>query len=272
MMRYRRTVLVVGAAVLLLGLTPVLGENILVNPGFETGAMDPWYQDAGSGPEPWNVTNAEAHTGSYSATDVGNQRIRQDFDPFPTADITEVSFWVMQPGGDDAGTTGYAGWFRYQDGSSEQVGTTFTPGGLPEWTLVNMTAYLDPAKNLVAFGVWGYSGGGPAEDRTYLDDVRIMGEQGCPGDIDGDGDTDHSDLGELLSAWCTHPGDPDWNPDADLDGDGHVGHGDLGILLADWGCGTAGAPGPDGDGKEPSALPESPVGGAEPVSVGEVTR
>ena len=59
----------------------------------------------------------------------------------------------------------------------------------------------------------------------------------CPGDIDGDGDTDHSDLGELLAAWCTQEGDPNWNPDADLDGDGHVGHGDLGILLADWGCG-----------------------------------
>ncbi len=99
-----------------------------------------------------------------------------------------------------------------------------------------------------------------------------MGEQGCPGDIDGDGDTDHSDLGELLSAWCTQPGDPDWNPDADLDGDGHIGHGDLGILLADWGCGTAGAPGPDDDGKEPSAQAAPPTGGAEPVSVGEVTR
>ena len=58
----------------------------------------------------------------------------------------------------------------------------------------------------------------------------------CPGDVDGDGDTDHSDLGELLAAWCMHEGDPDWNPNADLDGDGHVGHGDLGIVLADWGC------------------------------------
>ena len=63
------------------------------------------------------------------------------------------------------------------------------------------------------------------------------GEQ-CPGDIDGDGDTDHADLGELLPAWCSHEGDPNWNAAADLDGDGHVGHGDLGALLGDWGCGT----------------------------------
>ena len=61
-------------------------------------------------------------------------------------------------------------------------------------------------------------------------------DDGCPGDVDGDGDTDQSDLGVLLSVWCSHPGDPDWNPNADLDGDDHVGQGDLGILLANWGC------------------------------------
>ena len=72
---------------------------------------------------------------------------------------------------------------------------------------------------------------------VYYDDLSLTAG-GCPGDIDGDGDTDHSDLGELLAAWCTQEGDPNWNPNADLDGDGHVGHGDLGILLADWGCGT----------------------------------
>ena len=81
--------------------------------------------------------------------------------------------------------------------------------------------------------------GGPAGYLSgYFDDVWFLPAPACPGDIDGDGDTDHSDLGELLAAWCTQEGDPNWNPDADLDGDGHVGHGDLGILLADWGCGT----------------------------------
>ena len=74
---------------------------------------------------------------------------------------------------------------------------------------------------------------------VYYDDMSLEPRAAdCPGDIDGDGDTDHSDLGELLAGWCTHEGDPNWTPNADLDGDGHVGHGDLGILLADWGCGT----------------------------------
>jgi hypothetical protein len=77
-----------------------------------------------------------------------------------------------------------------------------------------------------------------AATSAYYDDMSLKPVGGCPGDIDGDGDTDHSDLGALLAAWCTHAGDPNWNPNADLDGDGHVGHGDLGILLADWGCGV----------------------------------
>ena len=57
-----------------------------------------------------------------------------------------------------------------------------------------------------------------------------------PWDPDGDGDWDQADLGVVLAAWCSHPGDPNWNERADLDGDGHVGHGDLGILLSNWGC------------------------------------
>jgi hypothetical protein len=53
----------------------------------------------------------------------------------------------------------------------------------------------------------------------------------CPGDLDGDDDTDQSDLGILLASWAIDAG-------GDLDGDGDTDQGDLGILLADWGCGT----------------------------------
>ena len=72
----------------------------------------------------------------------------------------------------------------------------------------------------------------------YRISLGIKGYLSCPGDLDGDGDTDHADLGALLGAWDSQPGDPHWNENADLDGNGHIGHGDLGILLGDWGCGT----------------------------------
>jgi hypothetical protein len=76
---------------------------------------------------------------------------------------------------------------------------------------------------------WSPSGSG------IVPDITTVCMQ-CPGDINCDGRTDQGDLGELLAAWCSHAGDPNWNPCADLDGDGHGGQGDLGILLADWGC------------------------------------
>jgi len=74
--------------------------------------------------------------------------------------------------------------------------------------------------------------------QTNYQGLTFFVDSECPGDLDGDGDVDHSDLGILLAAWCSHEGDPNWNADADIDGDGHVGHSDLGTLLANWGCGT----------------------------------
>ena len=82
----------------------------------------------------------------------------------------------------------------------------------------------------------GYMTGGDFELTGGFWAIVSAGGPTCPGDIDGDGDTDHSDLGELLSAWGSQPGDPNWNEYADLDGDAQIGHSDLGILLADWGC------------------------------------
>jgi hypothetical protein len=55
----------------------------------------------------------------------------------------------------------------------------------------------------------------------------------CAGDLDGDNDTDQSDLGILLADWgCTS------SCTGDLDGDDDTDQSDLGILLADWGCGV----------------------------------
>jgi C1A family cysteine protease len=69
-----------------------------------------------------------------------------------------------------------------------------------------------------------------------IDDVTIVAydcSPPCVGDLDGDGDTDHADLGILLGDWeCSGE-----DCVGDLDGDGDTDHGDLGILLSDWECG-----------------------------------
>jgi hypothetical protein len=58
----------------------------------------------------------------------------------------------------------------------------------------------------------------------------------CPGDVDGDGDTDLNDLAALLAAYGSFVGQPNYNPAADFDDDGDVDLTDLAFLLADYGC------------------------------------
>jgi hypothetical protein len=74
---------------------------------------------------------------------------------------------------------------------------------------------------------------------NMLDHVRVITRRdvsACVGDIDGDGDTDQGDLGELLAAYGSCQGDDNWNAAADLDNDGCVAQSDLGVLLSDYGC------------------------------------
>jgi hypothetical protein len=61
---------------------------------------------------------------------------------------------------------------------------------------------------------------------------------GCPGDVDGDGDVDLSDLADLLGAYGTCEGDPLYSPAADFDDSGCVDLADLTALLAKYGYGV----------------------------------
>ena len=65
-----------------------------------------------------------------------------------------------------------------------------------------------------------------------LDNIAIetIGGEVLPGDVNGDGVVDTSDLLDLLAAW----GDCAGACPADFDGDGAVGVGDLLILLGNW--------------------------------------
>ncbi len=152
---------------LLIASPAVGGVNILQNPGFESGDLAPWFQDVDvDGSEDWNVTNADAYSGTYSATNVGNKSIRQNFDPVPTESIVEVSFWLRQPETAFSAVT-----FFYSDGSD---GGGAVVVDTPQWEFFDVTAMLEPGKELTGWGLFGYMRGGPEEDRTFLDDARII--------------------------------------------------------------------------------------------------
>jgi sugar lactone lactonase YvrE len=102
----------------------------------------------------------------------------------------------------------------------------------------------DLSETLFVLNLDRQNAGGPAlgADGTLVvaDRQRVYGYRSelCPGDVDGDADTDLSDLAALLGAYGSSLGDPDYNPDADFDGDGDVDLLDLAFLLGDYGCGT----------------------------------
>lgn len=160
---------IVAAVVIALAGCGAQAGNILVNPGFETGSLAPFYQgnDFG-GPENWNVTVNGPHSGQFCATDVGNKQLRQDFAPVLVSDISEVSLWIRNP--DDGGPRVNAIDFFYSDGSSSE-NVLFQPDD--NWNFNNVTSFLSPGKSLTGMALWGYIGGGANEDRTFTDDWKI---------------------------------------------------------------------------------------------------
>jgi hypothetical protein len=74
---------------------------------------------------------------------------------------------------------------------------------------------------------WIRVGGYQGETGITLMIIDCEPESECPGDFDGDGDVDTSDLLYLLAGWGT--------PDGDVDGDGDTDTADLLALLANWG-------------------------------------
>jgi hypothetical protein len=147
-------------------------QNILLNPGFESGSLSPWFQDETfQGTENWNVTSADAHTGSFSATCVGDRSIRQNFTPTPASQITQIGFWLRQPsvGGTIGDSGSVAVKFFFPGGP-----ITFFRNTSNAWQFYDVTEFLPANETLQGISIFGYSDDFGGENRTFLDDLVVQ--------------------------------------------------------------------------------------------------
>jgi hypothetical protein len=166
--------------VLTLGAAPIASGQ-LVNGGFESGALAPWYNARNGCPpaavcQEWTVVSTDAHSGAYSAEGLGNMEIRQDFAPVATSDVQMFSFWLRHP---NSATIASVGFF-YTDNTSNDTIISSTGTG---WEMFDVTSALLPGKDLSGFGIFGYTsnnGGQTGPDLTRLDDVALLAATTAP--------------------------------------------------------------------------------------------
>ncbi len=89
--------------------------------------------------------------------------------------------------------------------------------------------YIKVAGYILTPEYYDYTGAVYGGGKIIPNSYRYFDQSPCSGDLDGDGDTDQSDLAILLGAY-------DSTCRGDLDGDGDTDQSDLGILTADYGC------------------------------------
>ena len=141
---------------------PVMDETdveLLTNAGFETGSLPPWTTNN------WSVVTNGPHTGTYCAYDLGNYWIMQSITPTPAAQIVSATIWERQPEGQISAID-----WMYQGGSYSEDLIWLTSS----WAQYNIAQFIDPGTIVIGLRVWGYSGGGPLPDESFIDDISIQ--------------------------------------------------------------------------------------------------
>lgn len=157
----KKLFLVIGLA--MLTATSAFANELIVNGGFETGNLSPWFNGRNfcfGTCQDWTVNSINPHTGSFSAMDVGNIELRQNFTPTAGSSITDVSFWINSQAGFNAFD------LFYTDGTDSEFIVSPTPS---VWTFENVTSFVDPTKILMGFSIFGTS----PSFTTFVDDVSI---------------------------------------------------------------------------------------------------
>jgi len=172
-----RLLLAGAATIALIAAASSAQANVLVNAGFETGSLSPWSQTANYssfGNGDWSVTSSDSHSGGFSAIDIGNKLIEQDFAGVLGSSIGEISFWLKHPGYAFAPA---AIFFKYSDSSTTQG---FVSSSSANWEFFNVTSQVNTSKTLVGLGIYGCDCGGDFASTTLVDDFKIGAAGGVP--------------------------------------------------------------------------------------------
>ena len=148
----------------------------------------------------------------------------------------------------DTGGTGNKGYVMIDDGATSVIPSNSTYSLFLGGYHLTRSEFSDETVNMFTKMSTGTRGGAgfslPLGPGDYTVNVQQTGlqnnaytvrlvfettEPDCPTDFNGDGTTDGSDLGSLLSGWGQTP------CDFDLDGDGGCNGADLGVFLSAWG-------------------------------------
>jgi len=162
--------LVCVAVLLVLCGSALADTELLMNGGFESGVLSPWFNArnfCGGNCQPWTVTNTNPHSGMFSAMDIGNIELRQDFTPTPGSQITGVSFWIFSESGFNAVD------FFYTDNSDEEF-VVSPPSNT--WTFEDVTADVNLGKTLMGFSIFGAD----PSFTTFVDDASVTDMGGVP--------------------------------------------------------------------------------------------
>jgi len=147
------------------------------------------------------------------------------------------------------GGTAIVAWLEYQGANGPMIvqATRLDGSGAAMWS----PALLDVASTSSTKGrltstvvtgsdmlvlAWQDGAAGSADIKAQnLFPTGDLGEVACPGDVNGDGAVNLSDLSLLLAAFGTSSGDAGYNAGADFNDSGTIDLSDLSVLLANFG-------------------------------------